>query len=209
MDLNKWYDLFESVLPKPVKEPTGQCNHKFRFVDGILTCIECGIVESGYLTVQERLTGTFTTVRKHVYRRSKYFKEKLNLIAGYNQCIKSGYNEMLKDLGHHKITDIHNLRNLMKSLGYHRFYKYIYNIYFELKNVRVINLTRADVDNMSHKYIIFEKEYFKEFKKKPNFSVTIYCMLHLMGRDSSGIILGKKLKDKNYNNVLKIMETIL
>ena len=211
MDIDSLYDLLQTVFPEPVKEeePKAQCDHDYRYADGILTCVECGVVEGSYLRGPDRVSGVFTNVRKHLYRRSNYFKEKLNLIAGYNQCIKSGYNEMLQDLGNYKITDIHSLRKLMKSLGYHRFYKYIYNIYFELKKVRVINLTRADVDFMSHKYMIFEKVYFKEFHEKPNFTVVIYCMLCSLGKDTSGIILGKKLKEKNINKIMKVMGNIL
>lgn len=121
-EIDKFYDYFHEELQEIPPQPT--CNHDWRIVDGFHTCIQCGVVKLSY--VSEKSITKYKC--NHIYLRPKYFKEKLELIAGYRQCIKEGYNDTVKLLKHDNIQTLHQLKlaneekEIKQILQIHLFY---------------------------------------------------------------------------------------
>lgn len=205
-------NLFDLAFPEEVErrrkeseeaEPT--CKHDWRNVDGMKTCIECGIVNLFNFTSEKYVPSTYKNY--HIYLRSHYFREKLLLLGGFKQCIKDGYNDMLKDLRTHNIQSITYLRRVMKQKGYSKFYKYIYNIFYELTGEKVIDLTRERIDFLMNKYIQFEKLYKKMFHKNPNYSVVMICLLQKYGYNTYRLLCSKTAK-LDVNRIQAIFELL-
>jgi len=190
------YELFDTAFPEDAErrrkcdqEEDNLCNHQWRDVDGMKTCIECGVTNLVNFTSEKYCIPTYKSY--HVYYRSHYFKEKLLLLGGYKQCTKDGYNDMINDLKKLTIKNINHLRRYMKFNEYSKYYKYIYSIYYEITGKRAIHLTREQIDTLSTKFVQFEKIYKKMFSKNPNYSVVIICLLKRYGYNTSNLLCSK------------------
>ena len=115
------------------------CNCDMIVKDSIYTCDRCGMsdIYSPILVSADRWI-----VKKSIYMRRSYFIERLNLIAGFKNCVSADFNNVVKRLRRCKFKTIKRLREHMKRLGFNKFYKYIYNVFFDIKGIRVIQLDR-------------------------------------------------------------------
>jgi hypothetical protein len=82
----------------------------------------------------------------------------------------------------------------MKSIKANKYYKYIYNVYYDIKKVRLINVKQQRISQLADEFIVMES-FFKnnrEIHKRKNifsYSVIIYMIL-------------KRNKIKGYDDIL-------
>lgn len=197
----KYYNMFIKVKPEEI---LNTCNHEICIISGMKTCINCGCV-FGHIYVAEKNM----TFRKqyHNYERSNYFKEKLLLIGGYKQCTKNGYNEMINFMKTKIINNIFDLKKLMRY-KYSKFYKYIYNIYFDTTKVKAVQLSLDLINWMHNQYIIFEKIYKKSYNVKPNYTIVIFAMLKLMNYETKNLIISKPIYRREFCYTFEILKQI-
>ena len=68
----------------------------------------------------------------------------------------------------------------MKRLGFNKYYIHIYNIYYDIKKVRLIKLSRIEIDKLANEFLVLES-FFKlsnhSRKNMFSYSVLIYILL--------------------------------
>lgn len=149
--------------------------------DGFPLCPLCGLVNRDEPEfVNEMVDNDIKRKTMSIYKRRLYVKEKLNLLVGNKQSRSKMYKDILTKLSHKKIKNIIHLKRMLKKGDDKRFYKYIYNIYYDLKKIRLIKMSHNDIDFLAKKFIDVETK-FKEINDvRSNFfsySSVIYLLM--------------------------------
>jgi hypothetical protein len=181
--------LFDEFLPEADSESENnypcKCKADWLMVNGTPTCTNCGICDIDKRAFQiNKYSGTFNlswSSRKVPYNRKRYFKTRLNLLMGYIQSPKTpAYKHMISQL---KIclafNSIRQLRTSMKVQGFNKFYPFIYNIWYEVKGTRVVNISVAQYHILRKQFDDFNR-WFRHTKKERNivnYSVFLYAVL--------------------------------
>lgn len=162
--------------------------------DAFYCCPECGAMDiDNPLMVKECIEDY--TPKAALYKRRLYAMEKMKLMTGHKICRGKCYNRIVKRLSEyeHEIDSLVELKDYMKQLKMHRYYKYIYNIYHDLKGVRLINLSSQDMDFLSRKFVELESKFkISDLHKRNN----------IFNYNSILYLLMKKYKYKDYKNLL-------
>ena len=94
-----------------------------------------------------------------LYKRRQYYLEKISCYLGRKQSRSPKYREMLAVLK----TDLEpydgrleELRARMKRGGYHRFYRFLYNVHHDLTGERLVTLTDQQVDRLTQQFVALE-----------------------------------------------------
>ena len=204
MDID--WSIFDQFLPEPKPEQPDDCQHDNQIIDGTYTCINCGIV-SGYV-----FSDIYAPPKMyHIYHRINYFREKLRLLTGQKQSTSVKYQNMLNHLKTIKFDSVFELRKLLKLHNYNNFYKYIYNIYFDIKGTRLIKLTNSQTDLMVTKFLPIEREFKKIYKNKSNllsYNIILYCLLKHYGHSCHQYVVLPKNSTKLTKKVLDLLVVI-
>ena len=200
-------DLFAEIFNEQrAIEPDNLCNHKNVIIDGYHTCILCGIVDVHRHAFAESVLSPRPST--NLYHRKSYFREKLKLMVGTKQSLSAKYSLMVAHLRDQKFNSILELRRLMRKRGYQKYYKYIYSIYYDIKGVRLINLSYSEIENLTCKFLRLEDEFKKLYPKKSNllsYNLVIYSLLKKYNHPCyQNIIL-----PKNRRRLLKIIENLV
>ena len=196
------YNKFENT-PKQKRENHNciYCLCELIIMDGFYpTCPKCGSVHTFLIYNNE------SQVRKtkSIYKRKQYFAEKVNIICGYKECNDDNYNWILTEiqLYNEEIKTIYDLRNIMKKLKMFKFYDYAYNIFFHLKNIRIIHLTKSQIETLITLFIKFEIVFKKINNKliKKNILPLSFIIMKLMNK------IG--IKDIEHVNTIKMKSTL-
>lgn len=102
------------------------------------------------------------TVVNYVYHRYKYFKKKLQMIAGYKQWIKIGYNDVVKLLKEETIRTIQQLKSIMKKKNSIS----CTSIYFDLTGNRIWSLSHYMIDSLCNRYLMLEPKCVKQIESR-------------------------------------------
>jgi hypothetical protein len=141
-------------------------------------CLLCGCIEDLGAVVDN---GVYRP-KKSLYHRRSYFLERMNLLCGYKQSQSPDYKKIVNHIRKHKFKTLRQLRIIMKNLGYNKFYKYIYNIYFDIKNVRHVKINQQRIPRLANEFIIMES-FFKQNRDNHmrknifSYSVLMYILL--------------------------------
>ena len=131
--------------------------------------------------------------------RRSYFIERLNHIAGFKQSTSKQYNTIVKRLSRCKFKTVKRLRNHMKRLGFNKFYKYVYNIYFDIKGVRLVDLDRQTIQRLASKFV----KYNHRFKSASD----VHCRKNFYSYSLAIYLILKSEKIKGYSKLLLPRET--
>lgn len=152
---------FENVEQKPYNPfHCSFCDIEMILGQHFYYCDQCGTID-----FDKPVTVVLDTVYEHnavyLYKRRNYISEKLNLLAGYKQCHRKQYGDIITILEQHKneFDDIYELRKLMKRCGFHKYYKYIYNIFFEIKKKRLVVLNYNQIYMLTDEFIDIETKF--------------------------------------------------
>ena len=69
----------------------------------------------------------------------------------------------------------------MKRLGFNKFYKYVYNIFYDIKGIRVVNLDRQTIQRLAAKFVKYNNRFktTSDLHKRKNiysYSLIIYLI---------------------------------
>lgn len=173
--------------------------------DCFLVCPECGLMDINnpiYDDVPDYVP------KPSLYKRRLYCQEKLNMMAGYKHSNSPKYKELLKELKEHEFENLTELRDLMKKLNFNKFYKFIYNIYFDIKKVRLIQLTYNDIDKISRRFIEIETKFRTEGKHKRKNMLSYNAMIYFILKEMGYKCYSNVLLPQNFKHVEKLFETL-
>jgi hypothetical protein len=134
-------------------------------------------------------------VKRSFYKRRLYCIEKLNYITGRNEPTTVLYRNMIQFLKQKKFSNIKQLKTLMRTYGYNKYYKHIYNVFFSIKNIRLINLKPMDIYKISLEFV----------KMDVNFKMTQHDhkRKNFMAYNSIIYLVLKQMKIRGYKHILK------
>jgi hypothetical protein len=116
---------------------------------------------------------------------------------------------MLKILKGYDWDDLQELREAMKECGFHKQYKYLYNIYFDLKHVRLISLTGNQIDLLSREFVALEWKFKASSKVKRRNMLCYASMIWFVMRAQE--IPGSEhiLLPLNHEDLVIVLESLL
>jgi len=196
-------EIINQLIPTdPTTQTVDDCDHDYLLTDTGYSCQKCGITNGSKFIP----TGSHTPKKNHhIYKRKNYFVEKMRLLTGIKQTTHPKYVEMIDLFKKFKISNIKELKSLMKQYGYVKFYKYINTVWFDLTGEKLINLTYNDIKLLSFKFQEFERKLKKDLTGRvnfPNYNTIIYVFLKKNGYDFHNHII----LPKNQESILKIIE---
>lgn len=117
-------------------------------------CPKCETITNDFI-----VNDYITKKKNNFYYRRLYFIEKLNLIAGLKVRRTADYKDKIDILKNKEFKNIKELKKIMKKMGMNKYYRYIYNIYYDIKKIRIINITSQDVSKLSAEFVRMESEF--------------------------------------------------
>ena len=189
-----------------------ECYGEMVYINHFLTCSDCGLTdldrcESYYLDDPE----TFLRKRSF-YKRKLYVIEKLNLITCRKPCRKPSYLDSVKTLSKCKFKTIYELKKLMKNKKMSKLYPYIYLIYYDVKKIKLIELTCNQLDRIATEFVTTEMLFKSSSIKRKNmlsyYSLIYLTMKRLNYAGYKNIILPNNFKEMkvNHDNYLVVQE---
>ena len=201
-------DTFSTIFSEEsIKEPANICTHVFTIIDGYHTCTLCGTVDIHRHAFMELINSPKQST-SNLYHRKSYFREKLKLMVGIKQSFSPKYSSIVSQLKDQKFNSINELKRIMRRKGYHKYYKYIYNIYYEIKGVKLINLSHTEIDNLTWKFLRLENKFKRKYPNKSNllsYNIVIYSLLKNDNHPGYKNIM----LPKNKRRILKIIENLV
>lgn len=168
---------------KPRTVETCECGGLMAKDQFFLFCKSCGVMDlDSCAFVVDVGTGVGMT-RATLYKRRVYCLEKLRLMTGHKQCRSKEYPKMIRFLKMKQFKTLPQLRVLMKQYGYHKFYKYIYNIYHDIKKKRLITLTATQINCITTQFVDLEWKFKQSDTKRHNMICYHTVIRHLMSRN--------------------------
>ena len=182
---------FEGIEAQPKYEPDKceDCNTLLLQDTYFKYCDKCGTIDFDkpiYVDHEWKAPQT-------LYKRRLYCIDKLNMMACYKHSRSKVYVKMIKELEEWEFNCVKELKCIMKELKYHKFYKYIYNVWFELKGTRLITLTHTQIDVLSQQFVEVESK----FKQSD-----AHTRKNMLNYNSIIYILLRKNKIKGYKHIL-------
>lgn len=168
------------------------CMIEKKLIEGFYCCPQCGIMDIDSPSIVKEHVEDYIP-KTALYKRRLYAMEKMKLMTGHKACRNKHYNKIIKELGEYEIDSLVELKDYMKQCKMHRYYKYIYNIYYDLTGTRLINLSNQDMDFLSRKFVELESKFKLSDTHKRNNIFNYNSILYL---------LMKKYKYKDYKNLL-------
>ena len=158
---------------------TCECNHVLSN-DGYPICEKCGVINFDRPSTTEEVSDP-EIIKKTIslYKRRLYVREKLSLMTGYKHSRSKQYADIIKSLKKCRVKNIIHLKQLLKDMNLKKFYKHIYNIYYDIKNIRLIKFTHSQIDEISRRFVDAESK-FKIDCDRSNFfsySSVIYLLM--------------------------------
>lgn len=158
-EILKLYEDFEEEINPTIKHIQNKdicdfenCGGKYINWLHMRVCIMCGSADE-YSYVNEKLEHNEIDKKKYFYKRRVYFEDKLKYITGIKRTNTKKITEIIEQLKSESITDIKDLYKLLKKKKLSKYYKDIYNIYFDLKNIRLINITESQIKVLSKEFV--------------------------------------------------------
>lgn len=132
-------------------------------------CRICGTAdEDSY--VQEKLEDGDYHKKKYFYKRRIYFVDRLKYISGIKRTCKPAVQEFVDSIDDNDINDIRDLYKLMKKHKLSVYYKDVYNIYYDLKKIRLINISADQISKLAEDFVKIDIRY----KSKSNNNMLSY-----------------------------------
>ena len=159
-------------------------------------CPDCGemdIDEPVYTDIYTDMPYT-SNVPPALYKRRLYCVEKLNLMVGYKQSRSPQYNKLVKLLKNEDIESLEEIKVCLKVWKMKKFYKHVYNLYYDVTGERLINLNSQDIDFIARKFVELESNFKmdRDTHKRNNIYNYNSCIYLLM----------KHFKYKGYKHIL-------
>ena len=145
----------------------------------------------------------------HVYKRKSYFREKLHLLTGAKQSTSEEYVKVLDVIRQRPFSTIFELKKLLKSSGLGKWNRYIYSIYFDIKNTRLIDLKESDISYLEQQFFEFERKFKAHYPTKKyiiNYNIIIYYLLMSNNYSCASAIISPRNYSKTIKKFIEILK---
>lgn len=132
-----------------------ECDMQMTLIaNSFYSCVGCGACGE----LQHFVADVNYASKVSLYKRRIYCQEKLRLLNGDKLSKSPIYNTIIKRLKKRKkpFKNVIQIKQKLKQLGYKKFYKYVYNIYFDLTGIRLIPLTSQQIDLIANQFVALE-----------------------------------------------------
>lgn len=178
--------------------------------DDFLVCKNCGKAEENINLVN---TFEINKILQHktnlCYKRLKYFKQKINLITIKTICNTPDINIIINNDEIKNCSSIQELVEVISSLKMRKFIKHVYEIYYTIHKIKLINFSAVDIYNLEKLFIKFEKSVkSNKIKYLNNYNEIIYHLMIKLNLSGSQHILKPRTFKKNentYKNILSLL----
>jgi len=184
-------------------DPT--CKGNFIDYEHMKVCTICGTADEDSYIVEKLEDGKYIK-KKYYYKRRIYFEDRLKYISGIKRTNKPIIQELVDSLDDNDINDIRDLYKIMKKRKMSVFYKDIYNIYYDLKKIRLINININDISKMSEEFVKIDLKY-KSNSTNSNmlsYNSLIYYLLQKFNIEGSEYIFLPANHNKNMLEITRI-----
>lgn len=186
-----YLEEIEGVPEQPAYDPSkcNECDTELKQDTYFYYCHKCGTIDfdKPVYVDHEWIPPKIT------YKRRLYCIDKLMMISGRKYSRSKTYPLVIQKLKEYEINSLKELKQTMKILKYHRLYKFIYNIWYDLKKERLISLTGNQIDLLSREFVAIESK----FK-----ACTTHRRKNMLNYNSLIYILMKKHKIKGHRHIL-------
>lgn len=162
-------------------------------IDGYFSCMDCGQCGSSEVYIASPSYELNSTLynKKSIYKRRLYCREKLKLLCGRKKCFDQEYIKLVERLKKKKIKNIIQLKQFLKDWGKRRYYKHIYNMFYDITGKRLIDLTCLEIQRLSYQFVKIEIKFKRNSGRKNifNYNSIIYALM-------------KKNKIKGYSHIV-------
>ena len=161
MDINNIhliYQDFQGIKPHEHLDENicEECGKEMTCDEYFLMCKECGTIDFD----KPLYVDTPYVAKPILYKRRMYCQEKLNLMTCNKQSRSPAYTSALSKLKNDDdFETIYELRERMSSLKLHKQYKHIYNLYYDVKKEKLIDLTHNEINKLSVKFVGLEQKF--------------------------------------------------
>lgn len=186
-----YLEEMEGVPEQPSYDPSkcNECGTELKPDTYFYYCHVCGTIDFDKPVCVDHEW----TPPKITYKRRLYCIDKLMMISGRKYSRSKAYPLVIQKLKEYEINSLKELKQTMKILKYHRLYKFIYNIWYDLKKERLISLTGNQIDQLSREFVAIESK----FK-----ACTRHTRKNMLNYNSLIYILMKKNKIKGHRHIL-------
>lgn len=195
-DIHRIYEDFEAERKiNPVVEQEPVCKCEYVQENDIVYCKICGEVESfgGFVPESDCYGLIGSKPRRPAYKRVLHCKDRLSGL-----CCSKTYNkhkewrEMIEEVKKHEFETPKELKYLLKDLKLTKFNNWLYNIWFDIKGTRAIDISYNDQMKIAHQFIYLEDKFKNDKKGRSNLHSYVCVIYYLM----------KKNKIKGYRNLV-------
>lgn len=142
IDFDSALELYNELCTpqtKPRDHFTTCCNRETTIIDSNRTCTVCGRAVEEFVYVIDTEGGMIK--KRAQYKKGSYFKHILELVTCRKLSQSPKYNGVVEHLKTLPFETIPQLRVLMKAHKYNKFYPFIFVIFFDIKKIKLINLS--------------------------------------------------------------------
>lgn len=194
---------FENIpMPKTTSRYVCEdCDVSKLEMDGGLVCPNCGLCdEHEYVYFHDYDNDCQHRQKKTIYKRRQYFEDKLSTFACLKQSRSPKYRSIVKMLKEYEFETIQELKDILKENKLHKFYVHMFNIFHDIKGVKLIDLEHKDIKKLSSKFVEIESQFRNDDDKKRincyNYNAMLYFLLKQEGYDCyQHIILPQNFSD--------------
>ena len=182
-----------------------ECDGELQYVNHFLTCVDCGLTDLDKCQTIAMESSDEYIPKRSLYRRKLYALDKLRMLNSQKTCKKAIYKDAVSKLRTSEFSTIHELKELMKTHNYNKLYPYIYLIYHEIKQVKLIDLDWRQIDKIADEFVKREikfKTSEKTSKRKNMLSYNV--MIYMIMKDLNYKGYDHILLPQNYKDVKKL-----
>ena len=182
-----------------------ECDGELQYVNHFLTCVDCGLTDLDKCQTIAMESSDEYIPKRSLYRRKLYALDKLRMLNSQKTCKKAIYKDAVSKLRNLEFSTIHELKELMKTHNFNKLYPYIYLIYHEIKQVKLIDLDWRQIDKIADEFVKREikfKTSEKTSKRKNMLSYNV--MIYMIMKDLNYKGYDHILLPQNYKDVKKL-----
>jgi len=211
--IQELYDLYEELQEEVEKDKLKNinefcndpnCEGDFINYKNMKLCKICGSAdEGGY--VLEKLEDDEYIKKKYFYKRRIYFIDRLKYIAGIKRTNKKELINFTNSINKDEVNNIKDLYKILKKKKLSKYYKDLYNVYFDLKQIRLIKFNHDQITELSEEFVKIDIKYKSCENNKKNmlsYNSIIYYLLKKYEIDGYEHIL---IPSNHKANMLKII----
>jgi hypothetical protein len=211
-ELYELYDqLQEEIKDDKLKNLNDFCNNPecegdFINYKNMKLCKICGSADEDSYVLEKLEEGQYIK-KKYFYKRRIYFIDRLKYMTGIKRTNKKDLIEFTNSINKNDVNNIQDLYKLLKKKKLSKYYKDIYNIYFDVKKIRLINFNYKQISKLSKEFVEIDIKYKSYNNSKKNmlaYNSIIYYLLKKYKIDGYEHILTPSNHKENMLKIIRI-----